>query len=106
MSPCTPSVVAHARRSALAWNLSSTTTHPASKGWVSCFRKARHTDRPIIRSPANQHRRIAMSTEAVTTHIPQPHIPRINELAPQFEAKSTHGIIKLSDYTSKGKWVL
>src|SRR3954468_6108610 len=35
-----------------------------------------------------------------------PHIPRINEPAAQFEAKSTHGIIKLSDYTSKGKWVL
>ena len=33
-------------------------------------------------------------------------LPRINEPAPQFEAKSTHGIIKLSDYTSKGKWVL
>ena len=43
-----------------------------------------------------------MSTEAVST----PHIPRINEPAPQFEAKSTHGVIKLSDYTSKGKWVL
>jgi peroxiredoxin (alkyl hydroperoxide reductase subunit C) len=33
-------------------------------------------------------------------------IPRINEPAPEFEAKSTHGMIKLSDYTSKGKWVL
>src|SRR3954468_10065141 len=101
MSPCTPSVVALARRSALARNLSSTTTHPASKGWVSCFRKHRRTAHPIIRSPANQNRRITMSTEAVT-----PHIPRINEPAPEFEAKSTHGIIKLSDYTSKGKWVL
>jgi peroxiredoxin 2/4 len=33
-------------------------------------------------------------------------IPRIMEPAPDFEAKSTHGIIRLSDYTSKGKWVL
>jgi peroxiredoxin 2/4 len=33
-------------------------------------------------------------------------IPRINEPAPDFEAKSTHGLIKLSDFTSKGKWVL
>jgi peroxiredoxin (alkyl hydroperoxide reductase subunit C) len=33
-------------------------------------------------------------------------IPRINEPAPDFEAKSTHGMIKLSDFTSKGKWVL
>ena len=33
-------------------------------------------------------------------------IPRINDPAPEFEAKSTHGVIKLSDYTSKGKYVL
>ena len=33
-------------------------------------------------------------------------LPRINEPAPDFQAKSTHGVIKLSDYTSKGKWVL
>ncbi len=33
-------------------------------------------------------------------------LPRINEPAPDFEAKSTHGMIKLSDYTSKGKWVM
>ena len=33
-------------------------------------------------------------------------IPRIMEPAPDFEAKSTHGLIRLSDYTSKGKWVL
>ncbi len=45
-----------------------------------------------------------MSTDVQTA---QPvRLPRINEPAPQFEAKSTHGIIKLSDYTSKGKWVL
>ncbi len=35
-----------------------------------------------------------------------PRIPRINEPAPQIEAKSTHGVIKLSDYAAKGKWVL
>jgi len=33
-------------------------------------------------------------------------IPKILETAPDFDAKSTHGNIKLSDYTSKGKWVL
>jgi len=33
-------------------------------------------------------------------------IPRILEMAPNFEAKSTHGVIRLSDYTSKGKWVM
>src|SRR5215813_1468433 len=44
-----------------------------------------------------------MSTEATTT---TPHIPRINEPAPQFEAKSTHGVIRLSDYTAQGKWVI
>ncbi len=33
-------------------------------------------------------------------------IPRILELAPNFEAKSTHGVIKLSDYTMQGKWVM
>ncbi|HLJ85582.1 MAG TPA: peroxiredoxin [Candidatus Angelobacter sp.] len=35
-----------------------------------------------------------------------PRIPRINEQAPDFQAKSTHGVIRLSDYTTKGKWVL
>ena len=33
-------------------------------------------------------------------------IPRINEQAPDFQAKSTQGVIRLSDYTSRGKWVL
>ena len=33
-------------------------------------------------------------------------LPRINEPAPDFEAKSTHGMIRLSNYTAKGKWVL
>lgn len=43
-----------------------------------------------------------MSTETEV----QVRLPRINEAAPQFEAKSTHGVIRLSDYTGKGKWVL
>jgi len=42
-----------------------------------------------------------MSTEAAVVRM-----PRINEPAPNFEAKSTHGIIHLHDYTSKGKWVM
>ncbi len=33
-------------------------------------------------------------------------MPRINEVAPDFEAKTTHGMLKLSDITSKGKWVV
>ena len=33
-----------------------------------------------------------------------PSLPRINEPAPDFQAVSTHGPIKLSDY--KGKWVV
>ncbi|HET9182979.1 MAG TPA: peroxiredoxin [Candidatus Angelobacter sp.] len=33
-------------------------------------------------------------------------IPRINEQAPDFQAKSTQGVIRLSDYTSRGRWVL
>src|SRR3979411_2953178 len=45
-----------------------------------------------------------MATEIVTVALPR--IPRINDPAPDFEARSTHGIIRLSDYTSKGKWVL
>jgi peroxiredoxin (alkyl hydroperoxide reductase subunit C) len=32
--------------------------------------------------------------------------PRINDVAPDFQAKSTHGVIKLSDYTSQGKYVM
>ncbi len=37
---------------------------------------------------------------------PEGRIPRILEQAPNFEARSTHGIIRLSDYTSKGKYVM
>ena len=35
-----------------------------------------------------------------------PRLPRINEPAPDFEANSTQGVIRLSNYTSKGKWVV
>jgi peroxiredoxin (alkyl hydroperoxide reductase subunit C) len=38
--------------------------------------------------------------------IGESRIPRILDLAPDFEAKSTHGVIKLSDYIAKGKYVL
>jgi peroxiredoxin (alkyl hydroperoxide reductase subunit C) len=33
-------------------------------------------------------------------------IPRILDPAPNFEAKSTHGLIRLDQYTSSGKWVM
>jgi len=33
-------------------------------------------------------------------------IPRINDPAPDFKAKSTHGVIQLSDFTSKDKWIV
>lgn len=33
-------------------------------------------------------------------------MPRINEFAPDFEAKTTQGVLKLTDFTSKGKWVV
>src|SRR4051812_43238917 len=103
MSPCTPCVVALARRGALPWIFKSAATHPASKGWVSCFRllsgRTAHPDHRESKKLQEQN----MFTDVISS---TPHIPRINEPAPHFEAKSTHGVIKLSDYTSKGKWVL
>jgi len=42
-----------------------------------------------------------MSTAATTQ---TNSLPRINEPAPDFEAKSTHGLVKLSDF--RGKWVV
>ncbi len=33
-----------------------------------------------------------------------PQLPRLNEPAPDFEAKTTHGVRKLADY--KGKWLI
>jgi len=50
-----------------------------------------------------------MSTASVVPSpaaTPTGRIPRIGETAPDFNAKSTHGQIKLSDFTSKGKYVL
>jgi len=44
-----------------------------------------------------------MSTPAVAPELAQ-SMPRINEDAPNFEAKSTHGPLKLSDF--KGRWVV
>ena len=38
--------------------------------------------------------------------VQESRIPRILESAPDFEAKSTQGLIRLSDFTSKGKYVL
>ena len=35
-----------------------------------------------------------------------PSLPRLNEPAPDFEAVTTHGPIRLSDLTNAGKWVL
>ena len=37
---------------------------------------------------------------------PAAGIPRINDPAPDFEAQSTHGVIRLSDFTKGGRWVL
>ena len=33
-------------------------------------------------------------------------MPRILDDAPDFEAKTTQGLVRLSDYTSQGKWVM
>lgn len=45
-----------------------------------------------------------MSTSAPTQEATQAGLPRINDPAPDFEAKSTHGPLKLADF--KGKWVV
>lgn len=45
-----------------------------------------------------------MSTELVAVTLPR--IPRIGEPAPDFESHSTQGVLRLSDYSSKGKWVI
>ncbi len=34
------------------------------------------------------------------------HMPRILAEAPDFEAKTTQGVLRLSDFTDKGKWVM
>ncbi|HEV2761914.1 MAG TPA: peroxiredoxin [Pyrinomonadaceae bacterium] len=45
-----------------------------------------------------------MSSTPTQAQEAQTSLPRINDMAPQFEAKSTQGMIKLSDYA--GKWVV
>ncbi|MDQ3755558.1 MAG: peroxiredoxin [Acidobacteriota bacterium] len=44
-----------------------------------------------------------MSDTATVTGV-APSMPRINDPAPDFEAKTTHGMLKLSDF--KGRWVV
>ena len=43
-------------------------------------------------------------SESTNGHTPYPHLPRLNEPAPEFTAKTTHGDLKLSDL--RGKWVV
>lgn len=47
---------------------------------------------------------IVMSTPQPQVDLTQPVMPRIGDPAPDFEAKSTHGTIKLSDFA--GGWVV
>jgi peroxiredoxin (alkyl hydroperoxide reductase subunit C) len=62
---------------------------------------------PARASQKTSYEERLMSIDTASNGTPSvPRIPRINEPAPSFEAKSTHGVIKLSDYTSKGKWVV
>lgn len=44
------------------------------------------------------------TTAAATTEATFVSLPRINDPAPDFEAKSTHGMLKLADF--KGRWVV
>ena len=46
------------------------------------------------------------SSPMETTTVEQVTLPRLNEPAPDFDALTTHGRKKLSDYTDAGKWVL
>ena len=45
-----------------------------------------------------------MSEQALETVQSLPSLPRIGDPAPQFEAVTTHGPIKLEDY--KGSWLV
>ena len=47
-----------------------------------------------------------MTSPAANTPAEPRRLPRLNEPAPDFEGTSTHGLIRLSDYREKGKWVL
>lgn len=42
----------------------------------------------------------------MTTQETEARMPRILEEAPDFEAKTTQGMLRLSDITGKGKWVM
>jgi alkyl hydroperoxide reductase subunit AhpC len=52
----------------------------------------------------NQNQKEHYMSEEITPKQEVISLPRINEAAPQFKAKTTHGEISLSDY--KGKWVV
>jgi peroxiredoxin (alkyl hydroperoxide reductase subunit C) len=56
------------------------------------------TRKTICQPSLDEEQTMSTTTEA--------RIPRILEQAPDFQAKSTHGVIQLSDYTAKGKYVL
>ena len=47
-----------------------------------------------------------MTTTSAEIETSRSYMPRILDDAPNFQAKSTQGVIQLSDYTSKGKWVM
>jgi len=42
----------------------------------------------------------------MTAQETESRMPRILEEAPDFEAKTTQGVLRLSDFTNKGKWVM
>jgi peroxiredoxin (alkyl hydroperoxide reductase subunit C) len=72
---------------------------PAQPRVPSCLESSLETTRKVICQPSpDEEENMSTTTEA--------RIPRILEQAPDFKAKSTHGVIQLSDYTTKGKYVL
>src|ERR1700749_590812 len=62
------------------------------------FQGAQHFTHPQIFVDKRSRVMSTAPTQATTASL-----PRINDTAPDFEAKSTQGPLKLSDY--KGKWV-
>jgi peroxiredoxin (alkyl hydroperoxide reductase subunit C) len=52
----------------------------------------------------NRHNKRRYWKAMITTT--ENRMPRILEDAPNFQAKTTQGVIELSNYTSKGKWVM
>jgi peroxiredoxin 2/4 len=72
---------------------------PARPRVPSCLESSLETTRQAHCQPGlDEEQNMSTTTEA--------RIPRILEQAPDFKAKSTHGVIQLSDYTAKGKYVL